>query len=117
VHDQLGTIDEFKQLVHDLSEFSFVLKKFGGYSMHLQGAFLDLTIRIEIMMEATSCQSPAHHFHRSDFDDSMTELRLESRRFGVYKNLTHQPALPSIADNRPCLTLPSSAYRKSLLPV
>src|SRR5690606_4255316 len=89
VHDQLGAIDEFKQLMHDLSEFSFVLKKFSGYSMHLQGAFLDLAFRIEIMVEAASRQSPAHHFYRSDFDDSVAELRLESRRFRIYKNLTH----------------------------
>jgi hypothetical protein len=46
------------------------------------------------MVEAASRQSPAHHFHRPDFDDSMAELRLKPRRFRIYKNLTHQPALP-----------------------
>src|SRR5687768_13006591 len=89
VHNQLGTLNEFKQFMHHLCEFPLVLEKFGGYSMYLQSSILDLALRIEIIVKAAACQSPAHHFHCSDFDNSMAELRLEPGRFGIYKNLTH----------------------------
>jgi hypothetical protein len=40
-------------------------------------------------MKTPARQPPASHFHRSDFDDAMTQLEVETCGFSIYEDLAH----------------------------
>jgi hypothetical protein len=61
--------------------------------MYLQGTFLNLALRIQVIVKATARQPPAQHFHRAYLDNSMSEPGLQASSFSVDKNLPHYALL------------------------
>src|SRR5450432_1691944 len=58
-------------------------------AVHLNGAFVDVAFRIEVLMEGFACQAPVENLHATDFDDAVLLLHLESRGFGIQNDLAH----------------------------
>ncbi len=89
VHDQLGPFEELDQLVDNIDEFALVLKKLVVDAMNIQGAFVDLALRVQIIVKAPPRQPAAFHLHRRNLDNAVAKLGLEACRFRIDKNLAH----------------------------
>ena len=55
--------------------------------MHLNRAFIDLALRVQILMEGPARQAAVEQLHATDFDDAVLLLNLEPRGFRIENDL------------------------------
>jgi hypothetical protein len=89
VDDQLGPLDVPDKGIRYLGKARLVGQKGIGDAVHINRARLDLTIRLEVVMEVVSGQSTVDKLYTADLDDPMTILRVETGGLGVEHDLAH----------------------------
>ncbi len=58
--------------------------------MHLQGALVDVALRIQVAVKGAAGQPPIEELHAADFDDAMLLFDFEARGLGIENDLPHQ---------------------------
>ena len=89
VDDQLGTAQVVEQLACDVAEQRLVSKLLRGNAVHLCGAFVNLTLRVDILVITVAGLTPVDQLHTADLDDSVALSRLQPRGFGIQHDLSH----------------------------
>jgi hypothetical protein len=66
--------------------------------VYLDGAFIDLPIRVEIAMKMSAGQPPVINFHAPYLDNPMSLLRIEPGGFRIKYYLSHvvNPVAPAV---------------------
>ena len=89
VNHQLRTFHVIEKLVDDLGNTRLVGKKFIGDAMHVDGAWIDFAIRIDIPARVIAGQSTTHEFNATDLDNAVAVLRLQPGGFRIQYDLAH----------------------------
>jgi hypothetical protein len=90
VDHQFATIDEAQKFLGYLGEFGLVLQEFQADAMYLLRTGIDLTLWIEIAVIMITGEPTIDHFHRSDFDNAMTQRRAQASGFSIQNDLAHE---------------------------
>ena len=89
VNHDLSALNKVEKRGRDLGKARFVGKELPRQTVHLNRAVINIAFRVDVLMEVSSRQPATNDFDRADLDDSMSELRLQARGFGVEHHLTH----------------------------
>jgi len=89
VDDQFRTLDESQEIICHVVESGLVIKKFTGDAMYLQGAFINVSIGIQVAMEMLACQPSIDQFNTCNFNDPMSLPGIKAGCFGIQYDLPH----------------------------
>jgi hypothetical protein len=89
VDDEFSTLDVIEKIRGQIGEAWLVGEKFVADAMHLHGAGIDYTVRLQVLVIMTAGQSPAHQFHATDLDDAVTLGRRQAGGFRIQYDLSH----------------------------
>ena len=92
--DEFGVADEIQELGMNLRERRFLGELFARQPVHLQGALVDVAIRIQVAVKGTPGQAAIVELDAADLDDAMVLFDFEAGGLGVENDLSHQ-TLPS----------------------
>lgn len=90
VDDQLRALDEFEQVLRDVSELRLVRHHFFGDAVHLHRPLVDLAPGIDVLLVAVIARPPVDQLHTADFNDPVALGRFEAGGFSVENYLAHE---------------------------
>ncbi len=79
VNDEFGVADEIQELGMNLRKRRFLRELFARQAMHLQGALVDVAIRIQVAVKGAPGQAAIEELDAANFDDAMAVVRLRGR--------------------------------------
>ena len=89
VDDEFGVADELQELPMHMRESRFFGQTLPRQPMHLNRAFIDLALRVQVLMEGPARQAAVEQLHATDFDDAVLLLNFEPRGFCIENDLPH----------------------------
>ncbi|MCY1397000.1 hypothetical protein D9M71_119880 [compost metagenome] len=81
--DQLRALDELEELLGHFSEARLADQELVGDAVNADGALVTLAIRLQVDMEMTAGQAPAHQLDTADLDDPVTVGDRHTGGFGI----------------------------------
>src|SRR5690606_15182871 len=94
--DQLGAFDKLEELVGNLAKARLVGKKRIGNTVHRNGAFIDLPVRLQVDMEMPPGELAAQQLDTADLDDAVAIGDRHAGGFSVqYHAANHCPLTSS----------------------
>ena len=114
VDDQLPSPQIVHEILNDIAETGFIEKKFVGDAVHLNRRLVDITIRLQVLVEIVSGETTIDHLHTADFDDLVSLLRLQARGLRIQNDLSHLfclslPVPDQLRDSMPLLASSSAS--------
>ena len=73
-----------------MREQRLIFEKIDAQSVNFQGRFRHVAFRVEITMERFASRESIEQLNAADLDQAIAGKRVESRRFGIKDNFTHQ---------------------------
>src|SRR5699024_6187733 len=108
VDDQFGIAQIVAQRIRYFVEPGFVGQLVEGNTVDLGGTGVDFPLRMNVQMQVIARDAPVAYFNATDFDDSMSLLRFQTRGLGIQHNLAHAQA-PCCISSMPRLASVSAA--------
>jgi hypothetical protein len=81
VNDELGVFHKVEKLVDDFVETGFGLELGAADAVHRDGAFIDVTVRIQKTVKLAARQAAIDHFEATDLDDAVALGRGKARGY------------------------------------
>ncbi len=72
-----------------LREGRLLCQALARQTVHLQRAFFDIALGIQVLVEASAGQAPIEQLHATDFDDAVLLFDFKTRGFRIENDLTH----------------------------
>ena len=89
VDDELDAGDEVEQLRGDVLEFRLVAQELAGKAVDLKRARVALAPGVAVAVKIVAGEAAIDELDAGDFDDTVAQFGLQSRRLGVEDYLAH----------------------------
>ena len=89
MNDQFGPIDEIKKAINNIGEAGLVGQKLAGDAVYRLRPFVNLPVRIDVLMEMAVGQPTVNDFDARHLNDAVPLAWIKSGRFRIEDYLAH----------------------------
>ena len=89
VNDEFGSVDEGQKRFGHFRKRRLVLERLVTDAVHGKSSGIDAPVGPQVLMKVSAVQTTVDDLDTSDFDDSVSLLRLESGGLGIENDLSH----------------------------